>query len=214
MIRRLLSVLALVVAVFAQPATAADFDLDLLQSWYVGDFSTAPERDRDSTVDLLDRHVVRIAASRTDGRWFYVEHVHPDSTAAPVLRYLTRIRRVEDRVIEQVDFLLPPTAETSGWTSDPAKLDDLPSRSDLSTRRGCEYYHRVGPDLFTGRTMGMACGPTIAGASYSIRSIGIMAHMTSLVVRNYGVDNVVIEAPQANRTTLFHRQAARAAATE
>jgi len=165
-------ILGLIVAagtiLLAPIASAGDHettDLDDLESWMAGTFSSAVQAAEDPDFFAISIHMAPIWTDRSDGRWLYLEQSVSEEPHRPYRQRVYRLVELVPGLFESQVFTLPdPGAVIGVWILDDPLAELSPD--DLEERDGCAILLRRRGDSFIGSTLASLCTGTLRGAAY------------------------------------------------
>ena len=147
-------------------------DLELLNSWMTGTFSSAAQAAEDPEFLDISLQMTPIWSGRTDGRWLYVEQALRENLDRPYRQRVYRLRELVPGLFESQVFTLPdPTAVVGAWRLEQPLADLEPT--DLSERDGCAILLRRRDATFVGSTLGSLCTSDLRGAAYATSEVVI-----------------------------------------
>jgi CpeT protein len=145
-------------------------DLDLLNSWMTGSFSSAVQATEDPDFFDVSLHMATIWTDRDDGHWLYVEQAMRDYPDQPYRQRVYRLRELAPGLFECQVYTLPdPTAVVGAWRDEHPLAELRPD--DLEVREGCAILMRRRDDTFVGSTLATLCDSSLRGASYATSEV-------------------------------------------
>jgi len=147
--------------------------IDELAAWMTGSFSSAAQAAADPDYRDIRLHMAPIWASRTDGRWLYVEQAVAEKQDAPYRQRVYRVHRDEHGLVSDVYELPGDPLELAGAWKNPGAFAALTPEL-LSPRTGCSIrLTRRDDGAYIGATEHGACPSELNGASFATSEVVI-----------------------------------------
>ncbi len=167
---------------------AADGDLDTLNMWMSGSFTSAAQAAEDSSYYEIELEMVPIWTERRDGRWLYVEQAVAGHKVRPYRQRVYRLSRQDEMFLESAVFLIPGEERFVGAYEN-AELFNTLTLDSLIEKEGCSIIlERMADGTFGGSTHGTGCKSTLRGASYATSHVTIRDTRIMSWDRGYDAD--------------------------
>lgn len=154
----------------AEPGRA---DLERLERWMTGTFSSRVQAERDPE-DFFDIRLVMLPiwTERADGPWLYVEQAAARALDRPYRQRVYRLSREGDRLRSDVYELPGDPLEHAGAWREPGPLLAGLGPAELEPRTGCSILlERDGPEAFRGSTAADGCPSSLRGARFATSEV-------------------------------------------
>lgn len=167
----------------ASHAVERSEDLNTLQAWMTGSFSSAAQAAADPKNYFDIRlHMTPIWPGRGDAVWLYVEQAAAGRLDKPYRQRIYRLTQTGPNTFLSEVFTLPGDPLTfAGAYANPAMFASVTPDS-LTPREGCAIVlHRSQDGSFNGGTSGSGCASDLRGAAYATSQ----AHITADSLRTW-----------------------------
>ncbi|MDZ4746345.1 MAG: CpcT/CpeT family chromophore lyase [bacterium] len=196
-LRSIAIVIALMFSVCVLHAT--DETVLKLYKWVQGSFSNKLQAEKDTSISVNRLHITQFIDISNDSSRFFVEERLATDTSMWKFRCIWRIKRVEEGMIELVEFDLPD--------NDKYDLTDLRGIGiggknfmidvvGLRRRRGCEVNIQFDGNVFGGSTHGTGCRAQESGGSYRTVEVKFMIDGMLIRERSFNALSEQIGGPQ------------------
>jgi CpeT/CpcT family (DUF1001) len=171
------------------PASPASPELQKLERYMTGAFSSAAQSKEDSRFFDIRLYMIPIWRERTDGPWLYVEQAAAAKLDKPYRQRVYRLRALPDGRVESQVFLLPGDALrfANAWQR-PESLKEV-SPEQLVPREGCSILLVDEGDALRGSTVGQACPSELRGATYATSEVTVKDGTLFTWDRGYDAQN-------------------------
>ncbi|MBC8367075.1 chromophore lyase CpcT/CpeT [bacterium] len=167
---------------------AVDSDLDTLNHWMSGSFTSAAQAAEDSTYYEIELEMQPIWTDRRDGRWLYVEQAVASHKSRPYRQRIYRLRRQDEMFLESAVYRIADEERFVGAYQNVDLFNNL-SPDSLLEREGCAIIlERMADGTFGGSTQGIGCESTLRGASYATSHVTIRQTRIMSWDRGYDAD--------------------------
>ncbi len=157
----------------AQNLHLSKSDLDSLQNYMNGQFSSEEQSKNDTDYYHIRLAMKPIWQQRKDGYWFYVEQALATALNKPYRQRVYHLFLQGDTVLVSQVYEMPNPLQYAGGFEDESKMVGLTIDS-LIDRKGCAIYlHKKKENVYEGSTPGKLCLSSLRGATYATSEVSI-----------------------------------------
>lgn len=173
-----------VVAAPASP-TLAQTSMELLLSWFTGEFSSQEQASLDPRFSSAELRLLELWRGRDGFRWVYAEQFLTERAVRPFRQRIYRFSPLPDGRILMAELTMPRAIDFAGAWRQPELLDSL-TPQQLSLRMGCEIWLSRQPSgEYAGQSEVGSCATHFGGASTLVQYLWIGPNRVRFLDRAY-----------------------------
>ena len=177
--------------IFSSMSFAKDLELEKLEHWMTGSFSSQIQAERDTNFYDIRLEMVRIWEKRNDAIWLYVEQAASWSLDKPYRQRVYRITKTENGSIESAVFAMNDPLRFAGDWKKEQPLNELTPDS-LLERLGCAIILEFKDEVFVGSTIDKNCSSDLRGAAYATSQVRIEKNFLTSWDRGFDSNDVQV----------------------